>query len=68
MEKTFKDNERGVLFDFNGTLLFDTPLHCEAWKRISEEIWDPLQCHNRRVYGFHLCQQVRGGAASGDGQ
>jgi HAD superfamily hydrolase (TIGR01509 family) len=38
MEKTFKDNERGVLFDFNGTLLFDTPLHCEAWKRISEEI------------------------------
>ena len=38
MEKTFKDNERGVLFDFNGTLLFDTPLHFEAWKIISEEI------------------------------
>ena len=38
MEKTFKDNERGVLFDFNGTLLFDTPLHYEAWKIISEEI------------------------------
>ncbi len=38
MEKTFKDNERGVLFDFNGTLLFDTPLHYESWKIISEEI------------------------------
>ena len=38
MEKTFKDNERGVLFDFNGTLIFDTPLHYEAWKIISEEI------------------------------
>ena len=38
MEKTFKDNERGVLFDFNGTLIFDTLLHYEAWKIISEEI------------------------------
>ena len=38
MEKIFKDNERGVLFDFNGTLLFDILLHSEVWKRISYEI------------------------------
>ncbi len=38
MEKTFKDNERGVLFDFNGTLIFDTELHYEAWKIVSKEI------------------------------
>ena len=37
-------------------------------KRIPEEIWDPLQYHDRRLYGFHLRQPVRGGAASGDGQ
>ncbi len=26
---------KGVLFDFNGTRFFDSPLHCKAWKRIA---------------------------------
>ena len=38
MGELIKDNERGVLFDFNGTLLFDILLHSEVWKRISDEI------------------------------
>lgn len=28
---------KGVLFDFNGTRFFDSPLHCRAWKRIALE-------------------------------
>ncbi len=26
---------KGVIFDFNGTRFFDSPLHCKAWKRIA---------------------------------
>lgn len=29
---------RGVLFDFNGTLFFDTPFHLEAWTRVYMEL------------------------------
>ena len=26
------DGVRGCIFDFNGTLLFDTPAHADAWR------------------------------------
>lgn len=29
---------RGVLFDFNGTLFFDTPFHEQAWRQIYREL------------------------------
>ena len=30
---------RGVLFDFNGTLFFDSLFHQEAWRRIYQELY-----------------------------
>lgn len=28
----------GVIFDFNGTLFWDTPMHVQAWKMISKKL------------------------------
>ena len=33
-----KDMIKGVIFDFNGTLFFDSPKHVLAWRRMSEEL------------------------------
>lgn len=29
---------KGVIFDFNGTLFYDTPLHIEAWREYSKKL------------------------------
>ena len=29
---------KGIIFDFNGTLFYDTPFHNIAWQRITKEI------------------------------
>lgn len=31
-------NYQAVIFDFNGTLIFDTPLHIKAWDTISKSL------------------------------
>jgi len=33
-----KGEIKGVIFDFNGTLFFDSDKHESAWKKISSEI------------------------------
>jgi HAD superfamily hydrolase (TIGR01509 family) len=33
---------KGIIFDFNGTLVWDTPLHKEAWLRYSAELGHPI--------------------------
>ncbi len=32
------DRMKSIVFDFNGTLLFDDPMHVKAWDRISREL------------------------------
>ncbi|MGP1376952.1 MAG: HAD family hydrolase [Bulleidia sp.] len=32
------ESKIGVVFDFNGTLFFDTPFHVQAWSAVGEEI------------------------------
>lgn len=32
------DNLTGVIFDFNGTLFFDTPFHEQAWREYAEKL------------------------------
>lgn len=45
------DNCRGVIFDFNGTLFFDSDKHVLAWGKLAEEIrnspvsYEELQTH-----------------------
>ena len=29
---------KGVIFDFNGTLFYDTPFHNTAWQRMVKEL------------------------------
>ena len=52
MEKTFKDNERGVLFDFNGTLLFDKSTidpAIEANEVYDRDVWTPTFKDNLQI-------------------
>ena len=39
----------GVIFDFNGTLLWDTPLHYEAWNRLFQEYSLPVLTRDDRT-------------------
>ncbi len=32
------DNYKGVIFDFNGTLFFDSKMHLEAWRKFSAKL------------------------------
>ena len=31
-------NYKGIIFDFNGTLFFDSQMHYDAWKTFSEKL------------------------------
>ncbi|MBQ9153139.1 MAG: HAD family phosphatase [Solobacterium sp.] len=42
----------GCIFDFNGTLLFDTPYHLEAWNRMSEELTGRSLDHETLIRDF----------------
>jgi beta-phosphoglucomutase len=45
---------RGVIFDFNGVLVFDSPLHEEAWREVSRELRGVTLSEsemNERVHG-----------------
>ncbi len=39
---------KGIIFDFNGTLIWDTPLHKEAWLRFSREL--DVELTEKRYY------------------
>ncbi|MDO4570802.1 MAG: HAD family phosphatase [Planctomycetia bacterium] len=44
--KSIFDSYRGIVFDFNGTLFWDTPLHNAAWFEYCEK------------YGIHLTPEI----------
>lgn len=62
-----------VIFDFNGTMLFDTPLQYQAWNMIAEQTIGKsigidtflrtanrkIQCRNRRYFLGKLSDKGR---------